>query len=58
MKTVKLSPLINSMRLVKSQEEIDLMKKSGEIASIAFKEVIEKMIKWDILSNFVVYGVF
>jgi Xaa-Pro aminopeptidase len=46
------------MRLVKSQEEIDLMKKSGEIASIAFKEVIEKMIKWDILSNFVVYGVF
>lgn len=42
MKTVKLSPLINSMRLVKSQEEIDLMKKSGEIASIAFKEVVVK----------------
>ena len=33
-------PLIKSLRLVKNPEELELMKKSGEIASEAFKQVI------------------
>lgn len=34
-----IDPLIKSMRLVKTPEELELMKRSGEIASESFKEV-------------------